>query len=168
MNIAPNKVVLVHYTLTENDATGAHIETTTGGEPLGFIYGVGMMIPAFEENLAALKTGDPFSFGIAAANAYGEHDEQAVVELPKNIFEENGKIPDGLLEVGRILPFNDPEGYEMEGKLTWIGLDKVKVDFNHPMAGKDLFFTGHVELVRDAEPAELEHGHVHGHGGMHH
>jgi FKBP-type peptidyl-prolyl cis-trans isomerase SlyD len=44
----------------------------------------------------------------------------------------------------------------------------VKIDFNHPMAGVDLFFTGHVANVRDAEQAELDHGHIHGDGGHHH
>jgi FKBP-type peptidyl-prolyl cis-trans isomerase SlyD len=67
-----------------------------------------------------------------------------------------------------MLPLTDQEGNHFQGMVAWVGLDKVKIDFNHPMAGVDLFFTGHVESVRDAEPAELEHGHVHGAGGHHH
>ena len=51
MVIAEKKVVLVHYTLTEGNAEGETIESTQGREPLGFIYGVGMMIPDFEKNL---------------------------------------------------------------------------------------------------------------------
>jgi len=52
--------------------------------------------------------------------------------------------------------------------VAWVGLDKVKIDFNHPMAGVDLYFSGSVELVRDAEAEELAHGHVHGAGGHQH
>ncbi|MCC6459550.1 MAG: FKBP-type peptidyl-prolyl cis-trans isomerase [Saprospiraceae bacterium] len=168
MVIEPKKVVLVHYTLTESTADGQQIESTNGGEPLGFIFGVGMMIPDFESNLLGLKAGDTFAFGIKAANAYGEYDESALVEVPKNMFESDGKIPDGLLEVGRVLPLTDQQGNHFQGTVAWVGLEKVKLDFNHPMAGVDLFFSGQVEQVRDADPMELEHGHVHGSGGHHH
>lgn len=168
MVIEPKKVVTVHYTLTEGTADGELIESTQGSEPLSFIYGVGMMIPDFEKNLNGLKNGDAFAFGIKAANAYGEIDENAIVEVPKNMFETDGKIPDGLLDIGNVLPLSDQDGNHFQGKVAWVGLEKVKLDFNHPMAGVDLFFSGHVENVRDAEAAELEHGHVHGPGGHHH
>lgn len=168
MLIAPNKVVSVHYTLTEDTADGQLVESTDGQEPLAFIYGVGMMIPDFEKNLVGMKAGDKFAFGIAAANAYGEYDDTALVEVPKNAFETDGKIPDGLLEVGNMLPLTDQEGNHFQGMVAHVGSSTVKIDFNHPMAGVDLFFTGHVEGVRDAEAAELEHGHVHGAGGHHH
>lgn len=168
MNIEPNKVVLVHYTLSENDAAGDVIESTQGNDPLAFIFGIGQMIPEFERNLEDKKSGDEFAFAIAAANAYGEYDESALVEVPKNMFEVDGKIPDGLLEVGNVLPLTDQEGNHFQASVDWVGLDKVKLDFNHPMAGVNLFFTGQVVSVRDAEAAELAHGHVHGAGGHHH
>jgi FKBP-type peptidyl-prolyl cis-trans isomerase SlyD len=168
MVIEPNKVVSVHYTLTEGTADGQLVESTNGSEPLAFIFGIGMMIPDFEKNLNGMKVGDEFAFGIPAAQGYGEYDDTALVEVPKNMFEVDGKIPDGLLEVGNMLPLTDQQGNHFQGMVAWVGLDKVKIDFNHPMAGVDLFFTGHVEGVRDAEPAELEHGHVHGAGGHHH
>ena len=168
MIIETNKVVLVHYTLTEDTAEGKQIESTQGSEPLAFIYGVGMMIPDFEANLEGLKAGDRFAFGIQAADAYGEYDETALVEVPKSIFESDGKIPEGLLDIGNVLPLTDQQGNHFQGKVAWVGLDKVKLDFNHPMAGVNLYFTGHVEQVRDADPTELAHGHVHGAGGHHH
>lgn len=168
MIIDDNKVVLVHYTLTEGDASGNLVESTEGGEPLAFIFGIGQMIPEFERNLQGLKIGDSFSFPIKAAEAYGEYDETALVEVPKNMFEQDGKIPDGLLEVGNVLPLTDQNGNHFQGMVSWVGLEKVKIDFNHPMAGVDLFFTGHVQHVREAEESELSHGHVHGPGGHHH
>ena len=168
MVIEPNKVVSVHYTLTEGTADGQLVESTNGGEPLVFIFGAGMMIPDFERNLVGMKEGDKFAFGIVAANAYGEYDDNALVEVAKNMFEDEGKIPEGLLEVGNMLPLQDQEGNRLNGMVAWVGEDKVKLDFNHPMAGVDLFFTGHVESLREADPAELEHGHVHGAGGHQH
>jgi FKBP-type peptidyl-prolyl cis-trans isomerase SlyD len=168
MVIEPNKVVSVHYTLTEGTADGQLVESTNGGEPLVFIFGAGMMIPDFERNLVGMKEGDKFAFGIVAANAYGEYDDNALVEVAKNMFEDEGKIPEGLLEVGNMLPLQDQEGNRLNGMVAWVGEDKVKLDFNHPMAGVDLFFTGHVESLREADAAELEHGHVHGAGGHQH
>jgi FKBP-type peptidyl-prolyl cis-trans isomerases 2 len=110
MTISQNKVVAVHYTLNEGSAEGQLVESTNGGNPLEFIFGIGMMIPAFEENLKDLKMGDTFAFGIPAAQAYGEYDDNALVEVPKQIFEHEGKIPDGLLEVGNVLPLQESRG----------------------------------------------------------
>lgn len=168
MIIETNKVVSVHYTLTEGTADGQLVESTQGQQPLNFIFGIGMMIPDFEANLAGLKVGDSFSFGIEAKDAYGTYDEKAVVEVPKTAFLHEGKIPDGLLEVGNVLPLQDQDGNRMDGMVAWVGLENVKIDFNHPMAGVDLWFSGHVESLRDADPTELAHGHVHGPGGHHH
>ena len=169
MIIEKNKVVLVHYNLTEATENGQPVESTVGGEPLGFIFGQGMMIPEFERNLSGLKTGDRFSFGIKAADAYGDFDPQAVAEVPMQVFMgPDGKVPDGLLQVGRVLPMTDQDGHQMNGMVAKVGENSVMLDFNHPMAGTDLYFTGHVQEVRDATAVELEHGHVHGEGGHHH
>lgn len=169
MIIEKNKAVYVHYTLTEGTAEGQLVETTEGRDPMGFIFGVGMMIPDFERNLEGMKAGDTFSFGIEAKNAYGEFDESAVVEVPKTIFQDpEGAIPDGLLEVGNMLPLQDQEGNRLDGMVAWVGLETVKLDFNHPMAGVNLYFTGRVDRIRDADENELSHGHLHDHGHEHH
>ncbi len=169
MVIEKNKVALVHYNLTEGNEGGQPVESTQGGEPLGFIFGMGSMLPEFERNLAGLKEGDRFSFGIKAADAYGEFDPSALAEVPMQVFTgPDGKVQEGLLQVGRILPMSDNHGNRMNGMVAKVGLETVTLDFNHPMAGTDLWFTGHVQSVRDATKVELEHGHVHGEGGHHH
>lgn len=168
MTISEKKAVFVHYTLTEGTADGPLVETTENREPLGFIYGIGMMIPDFEKNLQGLKAGDQFAFGIKAEDAYGEYDETALVNVSKEIFVIDGKIEEGLLEIGNLIPLQTQDGQRMQGMVAEVAEDSVKLDFNHPMAGVDLFFTGHVDQVRDADPAELEHGHIHGPGGHHH
>lgn len=170
MVIEAKKVVSVHYTLTEGTEAGQLVESTNGKEPLVFIFGAGMMIPDFEKELAGMKIGDKFSFGIPAAQAYGAYDAAALVDVSKKTFEdpETNQIPDDLLEIGRMLPLQDQEGNRLNGMVAEVGEDTVKLDFNHPMAGVDLYFTGHVEALRDAEATELEHGHVHGEGGHQH
>lgn len=169
MIIEKNRVVLAHYSLTEGTAEGNPIESTKGGEPLAFLFGTDSMIPAFEAKLAGLKTGDAFSFGIPAADAYGEFDPTAVARIPKSVFAiESGQVPVGLLQVGRMLPMQDQDGHQMNGIIAAVEADSVMVDFNHPMAGTDLFFDGHVQEVRLASAVEIEHGHVHGPGGHHH
>jgi FKBP-type peptidyl-prolyl cis-trans isomerase SlyD len=169
MIIEKNKAVLVHYALTEGTEGGQPVENTAGGEPLGFIFGLGMMIPAFEAHLAGLKTGDKFKFGIPAGEAYGEYDPQAMVDVEIGSFAgTDGKIPEGLLQVGRMLPMQDQDGNRMNGMIAAVGENAVKIDFNHPMAGTDLFFSGHVESIREATSDEISHGHLHGEGGHTH
>ena len=164
MVIENNKVVLCHYTLREDDAAGQLIESTEGSEPLGYIHGVGQMIPTFEQNLAGKQAGDAFAFGIKAEDGYGEYDAEAVAEIPKNAFNLGEMNPDDVFVEGEILPLQDENGEFMQGIITEVKTATVIVDFNHPMAGVDLYFTGHVEGVRDATSEELTHGHVHVHG----
>ena len=168
MIIENNKVVLCHYTLREGIVTGPLIESTEGSEPLGYIHGIGMMIPLFEENLAGKQAGDAFEFGIKAADAYGEYDETAVAMIPKNAFNLEGLNPDDIFVEGEVLPLQNEHGEMMQGLITQVNDDSVEVDFNHPMSGIDLYFTGHVDNVREASAEEIQHGHVHGEGGHKH
>ena len=168
MVIENNKVVLCHYTLREGDAAGQLIESTEGGEPLGYIHGVGMMIPLFEQNLMGKKAGDEFAFGIVATDAYGEYDDEALAEIPKEAFNLEGVNPDDVFVEGEVLPLQDENGQAMQGIIVEVAETTVKIDFNHPMAGVNLYFTGHVDTVRDATAEELEHGHVHGAGEHNH
>lgn len=167
MTIDKNKVVLVHYTLTEGKADGEKIETTVGQEPMGFIFGVGAMLPAFENNLKGLKKGDDFSFGLKASEAYGEYDGNAVMDLPRTIFAVDG-VESDVLQIGNVVPLTDKEGRHFDGVVVSLDEKTVKMDFNHPMAGADLWFKGHIDNVREASAEEISHGHVHGHGGHHH
>ncbi|NJN34351.1 MAG: peptidylprolyl isomerase [Saprospiraceae bacterium] len=168
MTINDNTVVLCHYTLREDDAAGAMIESTEGGEPLGYIHGIGMMIPTFEQNLAGKKAGDDFAFGIKAADAYGEFDEEAVAEIPKDAFNLEGANPDDIFVEGEMLPLQNENGELMNGIVRQVTPTTIVVDFNHPMAGVDLYFTGQITNVRIATEEEITHGHVHGEGGHQH
>ncbi len=168
MIIDQNTVVSLHYKLQEDDAEGELIEETTGGEPLTFLFGAGQMIPEFEANLEGKSAGEEFAFGIPHTDAYGAYDEDAVAALPLSIFMHEGKVDHEMLQPGRSIPLRDEEGRLLYGTVEEIREDDVIMDFNHPMAGVDLYFTGRIESVRAATPEEIDHGHAHGEGGHHH
>jgi FKBP-type peptidyl-prolyl cis-trans isomerase SlyD len=162
MQISKNKVVSLHYRLTEEGPQGQLIEETYTSDPLQFIYGIGMMIPSFEENLESLSGGDTFSFTLNPEDAYGAYEEEAVIEIPISSFEdENGQVDRDRLQVGSPLQMMDQQGRAYHGVVLEPRLESIVVDFNHPMAGRTLHFTGEIITVRDATPSELDHGHVH-------
>lgn len=164
MKIDNNNVVSLTYDLyvTENNEK-KHVESATTENPLVFLYGVGMMLPKFEEHLKGLSVGDNYGFSLTAADGYGEYDEKAVAPLPKDMF---GEQP--LPEIGAVLPLQDNNGGQFQGRVVSITEDAVLVDLNHPMAGHELHFNGTIQDVRPATKEELDHGHVHGEGGHQH
>ncbi len=168
MTIEKNTVVSLHYRLQEDDASGELVEETFGSDPLVFLYGAGQMIPEFERQLAGKKSGDNFSFGIKSSEAYGEFNPEAVVMLPLETFVLDGQLAEDLLEPGRMIPMSDGQGNRMNGTVREVTEEGVLLDFNHPMAGQDLYFTVQVESIREATQDEISHGHVHGPGGHHH
>jgi FKBP-type peptidyl-prolyl cis-trans isomerase SlyD len=161
-------VVTLHYKLQEKYANGAIIEHTFDSDPLVFLYGAGQMLPEFERNLAGRQVDDEFSFGIISSDAYGEYDSEDVVLVPKETFMIDGKLAEDLLVPGKIIPMHDNNGNHLRAKVIRIQPDGVLLDFNHPMAGQDLFFTVRIDQIRHATQSEIDHGHVHGEGGHHH
>lgn len=161
MPIAKNQIVELHYKLQEGNEKGELVESTYDSQPLKFIFGIGQMIPAFELNLEDKSQGDSFAFGIKAENAYGTYDDQAVANLPIQQFEQEGKIDPKAIEIGRALALHDQEGNQYRGVIKAVENEIVTVDFNHPMAGVDLYFSGEIVTVREATESELDHGHVH-------
>ena len=159
--ITKSKVVAVSYELkTEPD--GDILEKAGADQPLEFICGQGQTLEYFEMNLLDKKPGDKFDFKIPSANAYGEVNEDMIVDLPKDIFKE--VEPEDMV-VGNTLPMMDSIGRRLEGKIISIGDEDVQIDFNHQLAGKDLYFKGEVLTVRDATDEELEALHSHKCGG---
>lgn len=168
MKVKKHAVVTLHYKLQENNASGDLIEETTGGEPLVFLQGVGQMIPEFERQLEGKGAGDTFAFGIKSEDAYGEYNEEAKISIPIETFVIDGKLASELLQEGKTIPMRDSEGNMIYGTVLDIGEKEVGMDFNHPMAGVDLYFSGKIEEIREATPSEIDHGHVHGAGGHQH
>ena len=168
MQITKNTVVSLSYILKRDDANGEIIEETRAGDPLVFLYGNGQMLPKFEEYLNTLKAGDAFEFTLASDDAYGEMDQDAIIDLDKSIFQVDGKTDDEMLAIGNVIPMRDDQGNMLQGIVVSVSKDMVRMDFNHPMAGNVLHFAGKVIEVREASAEELSHGHAHGAGGHHH
>lgn len=168
MKISKNKVVSISYVLREDTADGEIIEIADAQKPFTFLYGVGSLLPLFEENLNGLSAGDTFSFRIPSDEGYGEYDEEAVVEIAKEAFVLEGKSADEWVQIGTTIPMQNEEGEVMQGIVIELTNQGVVLDFNHPMAGIDLYFSGEVLQVRDASASELAHGHVHDGNGHHH
>lgn len=162
MTVQNNNVVTLNYTLHTVGENGemTFVEQTTVENPLTFLYGVGMMLPKFEENIGGLAEGDKTSFQLEAVDAYGERDEKAMAQLPADMFGEMGLPP-----VGEVLPLQDNDGNQFRAVVIEVTPEAVVADLNHPMAGKKLNFEVQILSTRPATEEELAHGHAHGADG---
>jgi FKBP-type peptidyl-prolyl cis-trans isomerase SlyD len=155
MKIENNKMVSLIYELRENDSNGRIIEALDESRPLTFIYGTGRLLPVFESNIGLLKTGDNFRFTLNSEMAYGDKREEMIINVPVGVFETNGKINEDICRVGNEVPMTDSDGNPLTGIINEITDTYVRMDFNHPMAGLDLFFSGKIVEVREATEREL-------------
>ena len=155
MEITRNSFVKLTYALRTNNADGELVEETTAENALEFVFGTGKMLPMFEEKLEGLKAGSDYNFEIPCAAGYGEINAEAKVDIPKNIFEVDGAIDEELIKVGNVVPMQDAQGNRLNGIVLEITDENVKMDFNHPLAGDDLFFSGAVLEVREATESEI-------------
>ncbi|MDR2009837.1 MAG: FKBP-type peptidyl-prolyl cis-trans isomerase [Bacteroidales bacterium] len=146
MKVAKGKLITIIYDLYVDGFDEELIESVTEKEPLIFLLGEDEMLETFEEKLLELKEGDEFKFVLTKDEAYGDEDEDAIVEFPKSTFNEDGELP----EVGDYVPMEDEDGTVFDGTAIEITNDSVVIDFNHPLAGEDLYFVGKVLKVEDA------------------
>ena len=154
LKIEDGQVVSMDYTL---HVDGKIVDTSDGREPLEFIQGTGNIIPGLERELYGLKVGDSKTVRVVAKDAYGEIDPDALVDVPRN------EIPKDIpVKLGVELTVRNEDGELLDARIVSVSKDSVQLDFNHPLAGKDLDFEVTVVELRDAEAEELEHGHVHG------
>jgi FKBP-type peptidyl-prolyl cis-trans isomerase SlyD len=161
MNISAQKVVSLSYELRTSSSNGDIVENVTSESPLTFLAGSGNLLPKFEEQLMGLKDGDSFDFTLVCDDAYGQLDKNAVIELPLDVFMVDGEIDHSLLHVGNSIPMRDSSGRRLNGLVREVSDSAVKMDFNHPLAGDDLYFKGTVTEVREASEEEIQHGHIH-------
>ena len=155
MKIEKNSVVALTYDLEVDNEI---IQSVNEENPLEFIFGTGYLLPKFEEQILHKEAGDKYDFTLSAADGYGEEDPQAFVELPKDLFKVNGNIEAGLFTVGRALPMQDSEGNRLTGYIDEVRDNSILMNFNHPLAGAKLHFSGKIVLVREATPEELAEG----------
>ena len=158
MKIQKNKVVAVSYEL---EVEGKTADKAGSEAPLEYIHGTGMLLPKFEAALDGKVAGEPFEFTLSPEEGYGTYNPNYLVQLPMEAFIIDGRTATELLVPGRTLPMLNSEGQVVQGTIAAVGEKTVTMDFNHPMAGKTLHFTGKVEAVREATEKELTEG-LHG------
>lgn len=152
------RVITMHYTLT--DKGGTVLDSSAGEAPLAYLEDAGNIIPGLEEAVKKLSVGDKKKINIAAADAYGEFNQELVMEVPRKQFPSDSKVKVGdRFRTGS----QSPVFTVME-----VTDSAVKIDGNHPLAGQDLTFDVEILEIRAATEEELAHGHVHGEHGHHH
>ncbi len=132
------------YTLRCDDSEGEIIEEATTQEPMEFTFGVDPMLEDFDNALKGLQTGEKFEVTIPSTRAYGEEREELFIELPKSKFMADGEWDEESLIEDEIVSIESEDGEEMQGLIVEVRLNSVIVDFNHPLAGENLFFSGAV------------------------
>ena len=150
--VEDNVVVTMAYTLIVDGET---INSTAEGEALVFIQGYGSIIPGLENSLYGMEVGSSRPVRVPASDAYGEYELDNISSIPLSEFPEDLNLTSGME-----LEMEDKDGDIVYGKIVSIGKSRVKMDFNHPLAGKDLDFEVTVLDLRQATEKELEQGYV--------
>jgi FKBP-type peptidyl-prolyl cis-trans isomerase SlyD len=160
MEIAADRVVLIHYTLRDDD--GKVLDSSAGGDALAYIQGHGNLVPGLEKALEGKTDGNRISVVLSPAEGYGARSESLVRRVPKRSLQGSGELRKGMQ-----FRAQTDEGLRLFTVTAIVG-DMVTLDGNHPLADQTLHFEVEVLEVRSATAEELEHGHVHGPGGHHH
>ncbi len=153
--VGPGKYVKYAYKLY-NEPDGELLFEAKADAPDEMVYGVSHeVVPGLIAALKDLGEGDKFEVVLPPQAAFGERYDENVVTLEKEIFERDGKLAEEV-KVGAELPMMTAEGFRILGKVLEIGDKEIKMDFNHPFAGKTVKYEGEVVEVRDATPDELQ------------
>jgi FKBP-type peptidyl-prolyl cis-trans isomerase SlyD len=151
--VQDNVVVTMHYQL---EVDGEVYDASEENDPLVFLQGHQNIIPGLESELYGLKVGESKEVQVAPQDGYGEIDKDAIQDVDRDEFPSD--IP---LEPGVELEMKDQEGNEIYARIVSVSKDRVKLDFNEPLAGKKLDFRITIIDLREATAEEIEHGHAH-------
>ena len=160
MQIEPNSVVTLHYTLKDND--GNIIDQSEDGSFL-YLHGAMNIIPGLEKALAGKSAGDELQVKVSPEEGYGEKDPARVQEVPKTMFQDPEQV-----QVGVQFHAQSPDGQAVVVTVVEVKDEAVVIDANHALAGVELNFEVKIVDVRAASEEEIAHGHVHGPGGHDH
>ena len=138
--VSKGKHVSLEYTLKLNDKDV--VESNVGGEPMTYVQGAEEIVPGLEKALEGMSVGDKKHVVVKPADAYGEVDQKAIQEVKKSL------VPEHAWKVGAELEARGPEGESLFPHVTEVKADSVVLDFNHPLAGKTLYFDVKVLDIR--------------------
>jgi len=159
-SIAKDKVVSIHYRLTDSD--GKELDRSGDGDPLVYLHGADNIVPGLEKELDGRTVGDKLVAVVAPEDGYGKKHKTKPQPVPRSAFPKDAHV-----EVGASFVVQGPDGRPHPVWVSKVQGPTVYIDANHPLAGVTLHFDVEVVEVRDATQEELEHGHPHGPGGHH-
>lgn len=149
MAIETNQIVSIEYEVRDGQTV---VDSNIGGAPLVFMFGKGQIIPGLESGIVNMSIGEKSDVLVKAADAYGDYNHDAQQELPREQFA-------GIdLNVGMTLYGQGEDGGTVQVTVKEVKDENVVIDFNHPLAGKDLMFTVTINNVRDASAQEAASG----------
>jgi FKBP-type peptidyl-prolyl cis-trans isomerase SlyD len=161
MKAGKDKVIAIHYTLTVD---GEKVESShDNGEQLWILLGHGQLIPGLESAIEGREAGESLTVDVAAADGYGERQEDQIQRMSKKYFPQANRLKPGMVTVLKL-----KDGSQRAVTVHKVGMSAIDVDLNHPMAGKALHFDVVIGDVRDATEEEIQHGHAHPPGGEAH
>lgn len=143
------------YLIEDGEEDEEPAEVCNRRHPFQFISNLGLVLPAFEEQVVNLVRGDEFDFVIPCKDAYGEFNEELMFDVDQSIFLIDGKLDFNYIYEGAIVPMQGEDGSQFNATIIEIKKDKVTIDLNHPRAGQDLHFVGHVIDNRPATNEEI-------------
>lgn len=152
--VADDVVVSIDYTLTVD---GEVVDASEENEPLEYLQGYQNIIPGLESQLVGMKIGESKEVLVAPRDGYGEVDPESFVEVQRSEFPKDFEIKPGVE-----LQLQDQDGELVNAVIESVTGKTVRLNLNHPLAGKELLFRVTVTDLREATEEELSHGHVHG------
>jgi len=155
MIVEENRIVTISYELHEGDASGQLLEVMSMSYPFIFFYKSDSMLDSFQENLRGLENGETFEFTLEAEEAYGQRTDEQIAEIPIERFVVDDEMADSIRDVGEYVAITDDQGNTQNGKVVQKTATHLKVDLNHAMAGRRLFFKGRILSVRKASADEI-------------
>jgi FKBP-type peptidyl-prolyl cis-trans isomerase SlyD len=153
LTVQDDLVVSMDFTL---NVDGEVVDKSDLEAPVEFLQGHGNIIPGLERALYGMRVGESKEIRVAAAEGYGDIDPEAFAEIPRKEFPKD--IP---LKPGVQLMLEDEDGEEMEAYIVEATKNMVRLNLNHPLAGKELLFSVTIVDIREADEEELAHGHAH-------
>lgn len=132
------------------------LEETPEGRPLQFYTGFGMVLKAFEEKLLGVEKDSVYDFTLAPEEGYGEYHAERVVDIPReNFLDDKGQFDSEHIHMNARVPMQNEDGTYFEGRVVGMADDHIRIDFNAPLAGKTLHFTGIVKDNRETTDEEI-------------
>ena len=157
MDQKQNKFITLNYQLYQvENGEKKLLEQTSPQRPFQFISGFGTTLDALEQHVVNIETGQDFELKLQADQAFGPYDQECVHKLKREIFEVNGKFDNENIYEGAVITLNDAEGHQFMARVTKVEDSGVTVDTNHPYAGMELCFNGHIVENRPASVEEVK------------